>query len=283
MDYYRRQALNQIRNSYKKQKIPWKAWQTIETDEFSLSQHRSFQVAIARQKKLRAYGRLYIGSKFLGAEQDLFGDQTQFVQSESFGIKNKKFPNYLLPIERLLSRFQIEENPIADLRKQFPNYTIVEIGRLYVDSNYPEAERQVAKKALFSTMVRIMKETSPELNLNKVIMVVSSGPFGSRVYPGEFGVVPIMKTKLKFADMLEDIDDKATKIGGTPIKFNWVDSADSVFEDHHQEKFRDLSILATTADQVEQKLKEGGNYFSGFPRLEEILYQTYESKLDEPL
>ncbi len=280
IDYYSHSNRMQLFKSYKEQNLPWKAWQNIFMDEFSLANYRSFEIAISNNLSLKAFARVYIGSKTLGVEGDLFGVDTPKTELFSAGFAAGKYPAHLMPIERLLKRLHLDTSPIDQLRQQFPDYTLVEVGRLFVDRVSAPKERALAKKLLLSAVLEVMQEMNLERDLSKVILVASAGPLGSRLYPKEFDMKKILTAKIKPENLVQDLPDGADEIGGIPVQFFWLPDQQSAFKGHGQSKPHDLSVFAATGDLVKRHLIQGNSAYEDFPVMDHFPYMIYNSMLD---
>lgn len=285
MDYYQIAVLSNLFASYHNQNLPPMVWQSILQDEFALSNHRSFEIVITYQHELRAYARIYIGSKELQVEREVFGKAAPPAKVFTMGTESSVAASYETPAERLLKRFGIKDNPIEELRQRFSNHMLVELGRLHVLPDAQPEGRQKAKSLLMNALVSVLVKMAPDGDLSKLLLVASSGPFGNRTYPREFGATEIYKTSLKAENFVADRGD-ANAVGGDFIlNFFWVPDLapiKSTFEEGG-ESSKDLTFFAVPGDVFRMQLIQKGTIINNFPNLDQFPFLSYNSKLDQPL
>lgn len=189
-DYWRSKVLEALEENYLASGIPDKGILFLREREFSLANHRRFEILVTYKTTLLGYLRVYDGtptSTYAESHPEYqLHKNKRFSQIYKLGLPQERVPFAALPVERLLGQLGVRNNQLEAFRREHSNKVIVEVGRYFLNRELGKLVAKQTKKILLTIMLDILNQLSGN-NLDHVQIIASGTPTSTRLYKKEFG------------------------------------------------------------------------------------------------
>ena len=267
MDMHRVQAYKELKAEYDRQGLPRQAWEFIEMQEFSLAESRKVEIAVTHEGRLAGFMRVYNSSTndqlMAGNFETAIPKGLRKTVLTGMNVNQGHWDWHVSPAERLAHALHMD-NPYKDLREQFPDLPMIEVGRMLVARDLPRDVAQHIKQLMWTGAMDVAQQMAGG-DLGQAVMIASGGPFGARYYPKTYNWHPVAEKKITDWHDLEL--RPAPGAEGELMTIFTPDPAAAMNRASQAdlEKVKPVTFFATSGRELTQALSDQGLLLKDYP------------------